>query len=59
VPGAQAFKRDNPAAEVHILEGGHFVMDTRLDDVAAITGAFLARLSSGAGASAGAAPAGR
>ena len=38
MPGAQAFKRDNPAAEVHILDGGHFVMDTRLDEVAAITG---------------------
>jgi pimeloyl-ACP methyl ester carboxylesterase len=59
VPGAHAFKRDNPAAQVHILEGGHFVMDTRLDEVAAITGDFLGKLSSGAGASAGAAPAGR
>ena len=59
VPGAQAFKRDNPAAEVHILDGGHFVMDTKLDEVAAITGAFLGKLSSGAGGSASAAPAGR
>ncbi|XLZ69910.1 alpha/beta hydrolase [Massilia sp. SR12] len=59
VPGAQAFKRDTPAAQVHILDGGHFVMDTKLDEVAAITGAFLGQLNSGAGASAGAAPAGR
>lgn len=59
VPGAYAFKRDNPAAEVHILDGGHFVMDTRLDETAAITRAFLGKLSSGAGGSAGAAPAGR
>ena len=59
VPGAQAFKRDNPSAEVHILDGGHFVMDTRLDEVAAITGTFLGKLSSAAGAFAGAAPASR
>ncbi|WP_374584971.1 alpha/beta fold hydrolase [Pseudoduganella sp.] len=59
VPGAHAFKRDNPAAQVHVLDGGHFVMDTKLEEVAAITGAFLGTLSSGAGASAGAAPAGR
>ena len=59
VPGAHAFKRDNPAAQVYVLDGGHFVMDTKLEEVAAITGAFLGTLSSGAGASAGAAPAGR
>lgn len=59
VPGAQAFQRDNPATQVHILDGGHFVMDTKLEEVAAITGAFLGRLSSGAGARAVAAPAGR
>lgn len=41
VPGAEAFRRDNPAAEVHVLEGGHFVMDTRLDDVVTITDAFV------------------
>jgi len=44
VPGAQAFRRDNPSAEVHILDGGHFVMDTRLDETAAITKAFLHKL---------------
>lgn len=59
VPGAQAFQRDNPATQVHILDGGHFVMDTKLEEVAAITGAFLGRLSSGADARAVAAPAGR
>lgn len=39
--GATAFKRDLPDAEVAILDGGHFVMDTRLDDVAALTDAYL------------------
>jgi pimeloyl-ACP methyl ester carboxylesterase len=48
VPGAHAFRRDNPAAEVHILDGGHFVMDTRLDQVAALTGAFLRKLGGAA-----------
>lgn len=47
VPGAHAFKRDNPAAEVHVLDGGHFVMDTRLDETAAITGGFLDRFAAG------------
>lgn len=41
VAGAQAFKRDLPQAQVVILDGGHFVMDTRLDDVAKVTDAFL------------------
>ncbi len=44
VPGAHAFRRDNPAAEVHILDGGHFVMDTRLEETAALTDGFMRRL---------------
>lgn len=46
-PGAHAFRRDNPDAEVHVLDGGHFVMDTRLDEVAAIARAFLQRTVAG------------
>lgn len=50
--GALAFRRDLPAAEVHILDGGHFVMDTRLDEVTALTRAFLRKLApASAGAS--------
>lgn len=41
VPGAQAFKRDLPQARVEILDGGHFVMDTRLDEVARLTDAYM------------------
>lgn len=41
VPGAQAFKRDLPQAQIHVLDGGHFVMDTRLDEVARLTDNFL------------------
>lgn len=41
VPGALAFRRDAPKAQVHILDGGHFVMDTRLTEVAKLTDRFL------------------
>ncbi|MHC8320752.1 alpha/beta fold hydrolase [Pseudomonas sp. GB2N2] len=41
VAGAEAFRRDLPDAQIAILEGGHFVMDTRLDVVAALTRQFL------------------
>lgn len=44
VPGAYAFRRDNPSAQVHVLDGGHFVMDTKLDEVAGITRDFMAGL---------------
>jgi pimeloyl-ACP methyl ester carboxylesterase len=41
VAGAEAFNRDLPDAQINILDGGHFVMDTRLDEVAALTRQFL------------------
>jgi pimeloyl-ACP methyl ester carboxylesterase len=41
IAGAEAFKRDLPNAQIAILDGGHFVMDTRLDEVAALTRQFL------------------
>lgn len=46
--GAHAFRRDLPQAQVHVLDGGHFVMDTRLDEVSALTRAFLRQLGAGA-----------
>ena len=36
-----AYKRDVPAAEVHILEGGHFALDTAADEIADRMDAFL------------------
>jgi pimeloyl-ACP methyl ester carboxylesterase len=45
VAGAQAFKRDLPLAEVHILDGGHFVMDTRMPEVADLTDQFMRKLA--------------
>lgn len=36
-----AYKRDAPAAEVHILEAGHFALDTAADEIANLMDAFL------------------
>ena len=44
VPGAWAFRKDLPDAEIHILDAGHFAMDTRLGEVEALTRSFLSRL---------------
>jgi pimeloyl-ACP methyl ester carboxylesterase len=41
VPGAWAFHRDLPAAQIEILDGGHFAMDTQLAEVARLTANFL------------------
>ena len=42
-PGAQAFKRDNPDAEIHFLETGHFALESHAPEIAAIIRDFLAR----------------
>lgn len=39
--GAQAFGRDLPDATIAILDAGHFAMDTKLDEVADLTDAFM------------------
>lgn len=41
VPGAKAYKRDVPAAELHILDAGHFALDEGTEDVARLTRAFM------------------
>jgi pimeloyl-ACP methyl ester carboxylesterase len=41
--GAEAFKRDNPDAEVHLLEAGHFALESQGLEIAAIIRDFLAR----------------
>jgi pimeloyl-ACP methyl ester carboxylesterase len=33
-PGAEAFKRDNPAAVVELLDTGHFALETHVDHIA-------------------------
>jgi pimeloyl-ACP methyl ester carboxylesterase len=34
LPGAEAFKRDVPNADVRFLDTGHFALETNVDDVA-------------------------
>ena len=42
-PGAEAFKRDVPNAEVHFVDTGHFALEEDLDSIANYMLAFLAR----------------
>jgi len=37
----EAYRRDVPDAEVHVLDGGHFVLDTRADEVAELVRGFV------------------
>lgn len=39
--GAQAFARDSPGANVHLLPGGHFLLESALQDVAGLMTRFL------------------
>ncbi|MET0444105.1 MAG: alpha/beta hydrolase [Pseudorhodoplanes sp.] len=41
---AKAYLRDLPDAEQHILDGGHWLLETNLDQVAALITDFLARV---------------
>ncbi|MBV9147556.1 MAG: alpha/beta hydrolase [Acidobacteria bacterium] len=40
-PGAEAFKRDNPNAEVHFFDTGHFALETHHAEIAARIRKFL------------------
>jgi pimeloyl-ACP methyl ester carboxylesterase len=42
-PGAEAFKRDNPNAEVRFLDTGHFALETHSQEIASAIQDFLAR----------------
>lgn len=42
-PGAEAFKRDNPNAEVRFLDTGHFALETHGDEIGAAMLDFLDR----------------
>ena len=44
-PGAEAFKRDLPDAEIHLLDAGHFALDEKNDEIAGLILAFLAKHS--------------
>jgi pimeloyl-ACP methyl ester carboxylesterase len=43
VPGAEAFKRDNPTAEVHFYDAGHFALETHVEQIAGAIREFLGR----------------
>jgi pimeloyl-ACP methyl ester carboxylesterase len=40
--GGEAYKRDAPDAEIHLLDAGHFALDEKNDEIAALILAFLA-----------------
>jgi pimeloyl-ACP methyl ester carboxylesterase len=41
--GAEAFKRDNPAAEVHFYDTGHFALETHVQEISSAIRDFLSR----------------
>jgi pimeloyl-ACP methyl ester carboxylesterase len=41
--GAEAFKRDLPKAEIHVLDAGHFALETQADVIADYIRTFLAK----------------
>ena len=41
---ARAYLRDLPDAELHLLDGGHWLLETNLDEVAALSRDFLKRV---------------
>jgi pimeloyl-ACP methyl ester carboxylesterase len=45
--GARAFAADVPDAEIHLLDGGHFLLESAGDEVAGLVGDFLGRLPGG------------
>ncbi|WP_340313638.1 alpha/beta fold hydrolase [Rhizorhabdus argentea] len=43
VPGALAYRREVPDAEIHILDAGHFALDEATDQIAGLVQDFLSR----------------
>ena len=43
-PGAEAFRRDNPNAEVHFLDTGHFALETHSNEIGEKIREFLGRM---------------
>lgn len=42
-PGAEAYKRDLPNAQVHLLDAGHFALETHVGEIAGFIRTFLGR----------------
>lgn len=49
VAGATAYAGDVPAAEIHLLEAGHFALDEATDEIAVLVRDFLGRLENDVG----------
>jgi hypothetical protein len=45
--GAEAYKRDIPAAEVHFYDTGHFALETHALEIASAISTFLGRAIAG------------
>ena len=50
VAGAQSYRRDVPDAEIHLLDTGHFALETHVRDIAALMRGFLGRVEKRANA---------
>lgn len=46
--GAEAYRRDIPGAELHLLDAGHFALETHAAEIGALIVAFLDRIGMGA-----------
>ena len=44
VAGAEAYRKDVPGAEVHVLDAGHFALDEQAGEVIRLTEAFMRKL---------------
>jgi pimeloyl-ACP methyl ester carboxylesterase len=42
-PGGEAYRRDLPDAEIHLLDAGHFALDEKVDEIAGLMIDFLGR----------------
>ena len=47
VASAEAYRRDMPRAELHILDAGHFALESHLPEITSLTRDFLGRLDDG------------
>ncbi|GIH93250.1 alpha/beta fold hydrolase [Planobispora siamensis] len=47
-PGARAYLRDVPSADLHLFDTGHFALEDRLPEIAPLIAAFLDRVWAGA-----------
>ncbi len=43
-PGAEAFRRDLPGAEIHFVDAGHFALETKGEEIASLILGFLSRV---------------